>query len=61
MKRNGFEVTVITLKPSYPNQSLYQDTKFWDEDSIEEDVIRIKPDKVKRYTSNMGEAVASLS
>ncbi|MDO7485070.1 hypothetical protein Q5O89_02110 [Peribacillus frigoritolerans] len=54
LKRNGFEVTVITLKPSYPNQSLYQDTKFWDEDSIEEDVIRIKPDKVKRYTSNMG-------
>ena len=54
LKRNGFEVTVITLKPSYPNQSLYQDTKFWDEESIEEDVIRIKPDKVKRYTSNMG-------
>ncbi|WP_349632620.1 glycosyltransferase family 4 protein [Peribacillus simplex] len=54
LKRNGFEVTVITLKPSYPNQSLYQDTKFWDEESIEKDVIRIKPDKVKRYTSNMG-------
>ncbi|WP_367890636.1 glycosyltransferase family 4 protein [Peribacillus muralis] len=54
LKRNGFEVTVITLKPSYPNQSLYQDTHFWDEENIEEDVIRIEPNKVKRYTSNMG-------
>ncbi|MFJ7755460.1 glycosyltransferase family 4 protein [Peribacillus muralis] len=54
LKRSGYEVTVITLKPSYPNQSLYQDTRFWDEENIEEDVIRIKPNKVKRYTSNMG-------
>lgn len=54
LKRNGYEVTVITLKPSYPDQSLYQDHEFWDEEHIEEDVIRIKPNKVKRYTSNMG-------
>ncbi|WP_285769072.1 glycosyltransferase family 4 protein [Peribacillus sp. SI8-4] len=54
LKRSGYEVTVITLKPSYPDQSLYQDNKFWDEKNIEEDVIRIKPNKVKRYTSNMG-------
>lgn len=55
LKRSGYEVTVITLKPSYPHQSLYQDAHFWDEVDIEEkDIIRIQPDKVKRYTSNMG-------
>ncbi|KQU24756.1 glycosyl transferase [Bacillus sp. Leaf13] len=54
LKRSGYEVTVITLKPSYPHQSLYQDAHFWDEVDIEEkDIIRIQPDKVKRYTSNM--------
>lgn len=54
LKRSGYEVKVITLKPSYPEQSLYEDPHFWDEDDIEvKDIVRIRPKKVKRYTNNM--------
>lgn len=54
LKRSGYEVKVITLKPSYPDQSLYEDAHFWDEAEIEvNDIIRIQPNKVKRYTRNM--------
>lgn len=54
LKRSGYEVKVITLKPSYPDQSLYEDAHFWDEAEIEvNDIIRIQPNKVKRYTRNI--------
>ncbi|WP_110929141.1 glycosyltransferase family 4 protein [Bacillus massiliglaciei] len=53
LKRAGYEVKVITLNPSYPEQSLYEDSHFWDDERVDEDVIRIQTDKVKRYTNSM--------
>lgn len=53
LKRDGYEVTVLTLNPSYPNQNLYQDGQFWDEENIEQDVVRLTPRRVKNYTSNI--------
>ena len=53
LKQNGYEVTVLTMNPSYPNQNLYEDGQFWDEDEIEQDVIRISPRRIRGYTSNI--------
>jgi len=53
LKKCGYEVTVLTMNPSYPNQNLYQDEQFWDEEDIEQDVIRIHPAKIKKYTSSI--------
>jgi glycosyltransferase involved in cell wall biosynthesis len=53
LKRNGYEVTVLTMRPSYPNQSLYLDEQFWDEADIDNDVVRIRPGKVKGYTTSI--------
>ncbi|WP_419882832.1 glycosyltransferase family 4 protein [Peribacillus sp. B-H-3] len=52
LKQNGYDVTVLTMKPSYPNQSLYQDEQFWDEKDIEKDIVRLQPGKIKSYTSS---------
>lgn len=53
LKQNGYEVTVLTMNPSYPNQNLYEDGQFWDEEEIEQDVIRISSGKIKGYTSSV--------
>lgn len=53
LKQNGYEVTVLTMNPSYPNQNLYKDRQFWDEEDIEQDVIRISSGKIKGYTSSV--------
>ena len=53
LKQNGYEVTVLTMNPSYPNQNLYEDGQFWDEEDIEQDVIRISSGKIKGYTSSV--------
>jgi glycosyltransferase involved in cell wall biosynthesis len=53
LKQSGYEVTVLTMNPSYPNQNLYEDGQFWDEEDIEQDVIRITPSRVKSYTSSV--------
>lgn len=48
----GYEVTVLTTDPSYPNRNLYRDTQFWQDHSLEEDVIRIKM-RTRRYSHNL--------
>lgn len=53
LKQNGYEVTVLTMNPSYPNKNLYEDKQFWDEEDIEQDVIRISSGKIKGYTSSV--------
>lgn len=53
LKQNGYEVTVLTMNPSYPNNNLYEDKQFWDEEDIEQDVIRISSGKIKGYTSSV--------
>ncbi len=53
LKQNGYEVTVLTMDPSYPNKNLYKDEQFWDEEDIEQDIIRISSGKIKGYTSSI--------
>ena len=37
LKDKGYEVTVLTTEASYPNKKLYDDRKFWDDDSLNQD------------------------
>lgn len=49
----GYEVTVLTSDPSYPNRNLYKDSQFWDEEEVHtEDIVRVKP-RTKKYTRNI--------
>ncbi|WP_409304845.1 glycosyltransferase family 4 protein [Peribacillus sp. SCS-155] len=54
LKRSGYEVTVLTMTPSYPSRGIYEDQHFWDETEIDsQDILRIQPGKIKRYTHNL--------
>ena len=52
LKEKGYEVTVLTTEPNYPNRNTYNDKTFWDEDISEADVERIQL-KTRRYTSSI--------
>jgi glycosyltransferase involved in cell wall biosynthesis len=52
LKQKGYDVTVLTSDPSYPNRNLYKKKEFWDEHVAEEHVIRVKT-KTRKYTRNM--------
>ncbi|WP_368042539.1 glycosyltransferase family 4 protein [Ectobacillus sp. JY-23] len=52
LKEAGYEVTVLTPSPSYPNQNLYKDEAYWTDEHIEADVVRIHP-KTRKYTHNI--------
>lgn len=52
LKSKGYEVTVLTSEPRYPNKNLYKEASFWDEEGLEEDVIRIEP-RTRKYTRNI--------
>ncbi|KMP27461.1 glycosyltransferase family 4 protein [Bacillus wiedmannii] len=53
LSERGYDVTILTTDPRYPNENLYKKKEFWDEESINsEDIIRVKP-RVKKYTNNM--------
>ena len=52
LSKRGYEVTVLTTEPNYPNRNLYNDEAFWHEDIPEEDVIRVQL-SARRYTSNI--------
>lgn len=34
LQEQGYQVTVLTTEPTYPNKNLYQDRKFWNDESL---------------------------
>ncbi|MDM5157392.1 glycosyltransferase family 4 protein [Bacillus sp. DX1.1] len=52
LEKKGYEVTVLTSDPSYPNRNLYKDPSYWGNGDIEKDTIRIHP-KMRKYTRNL--------
>lgn len=37
LKEEGYDVTVLTIEPSYPNKTVYESEKFWDDESLNND------------------------
>ncbi|WP_255473047.1 glycosyltransferase family 4 protein [Rummeliibacillus sp. SL167] len=54
LKQEGYDVSVLTTEPSYPNKHIYEDKKFWDNKSLdnEEKIHRVKV-KNRKYALNM--------
>ncbi|PEU05573.1 glycosyltransferase WbuB [Bacillus cereus] len=52
LKGKGYDVTVLTSDPSYPNRNLYKDSSYWYDENIEKDIVRIHP-KTRKYTRNL--------
>ncbi|EDX55087.1 glycosyl transferase, group 1 family protein [Bacillus cereus W] len=52
LKERGYDVTVLTSDPSYPNRNLYKDPNYWYDEDIEKDTERIHP-KTRKYTRNL--------
>lgn len=52
LKKRGYDVTVLTSDPSYPNRNLYKDPNYWYDEDIEKDTVRIHP-KTRKYTRNL--------
>lgn len=54
LKKEGYDVSVLTTEPTYPNKHIYKDKKFWNDDSLEHDekVYRVKV-KNRKYALNM--------
>jgi hypothetical protein len=45
LKSQGYDVNVLTILPSYPNDKLYSDRTFWDDNTLNEenkDITRLK-------------------
>jgi glycosyltransferase involved in cell wall biosynthesis len=46
LKKQGYQVHVLTAEPSYPNQKMYEDDAFWDDEELnaahDSDIIRLK-------------------
>jgi glycosyltransferase involved in cell wall biosynthesis len=38
----GYDVSIITSEPSYPNRKLYEDNEFWDDQSIDLETPKIR-------------------
>ena len=43
LNKNGFDVTVLTTEPAYPNKNMYQDPQFWNVESLNKhpNIIRV--------------------
>ncbi len=55
LKKEGYDVNILTTEPSYPNKKVYDDLKFWDDESINierENVKRIKI-KSRKYSQSL--------
>lgn len=52
LTKRGHKVTVLTTEPSYPNKNMYKDAKFWQDDDLERDVIRIRT-RTRRYSNSI--------
>lgn len=49
LQREGYEVSVLTTEPSYPNKNLYKQRKFWDDETLTNarNINRIKVRNIK--------------
>ncbi|MFD0618098.1 glycosyltransferase family 4 protein [Paenibacillus sp. GCM10027629] len=52
LTNEGYEVKVLTTDPKYPNRNIYKDSEYWNEEELENDVIRITTN-VRRYSNNI--------
>ncbi|WP_404347902.1 glycosyltransferase family 4 protein [Sutcliffiella horikoshii] len=54
LTEKGYKVKVLTTEATYPNKKIYEDEKFWDEESInkDEDIIRVKI-KTRKYSRSI--------
>lgn len=46
LKKEGCDITILTTDPSYPNKKIYDDSNFWDDDSINLDDVSVKRVKI---------------
>ncbi|MGN7299112.1 glycosyltransferase family 4 protein [Ferdinandcohnia sp. SAFN-114] len=45
LKKNGYDVNVLTTDPTYPNNKIYEDEEFWDDEFLNkhaDDLYRVK-------------------
>lgn len=54
LQQEGYDISVLTTEPSYPNKHLYEDKKFWNNSSLDHEskIYRIKV-KDRKYALNM--------
>ncbi|WP_245890060.1 glycosyltransferase family 4 protein [Rummeliibacillus pycnus] len=54
LQEEGYDVSVLTTEPSYPNKHLYEDKKFWNDNTLDHEskIHRIKV-KNRKYALNM--------
>ncbi|RCW77408.1 glycosyltransferase family 4 protein [Saliterribacillus persicus] len=55
LSEESIEVEVLTIEPSYPNKSMYQDQKFWDDEVVNNSLDKIKrvPIKSRKFTNRI--------
>jgi glycosyltransferase involved in cell wall biosynthesis len=55
LKKEKYDVTVLTTEPSYPSRAIYEDEQFWDDDSIRKDDADVKRITVRnrKYSSSI--------
>jgi glycosyltransferase involved in cell wall biosynthesis len=52
LKKENFDVSILTTEPSYPSKKIYQGGDFWDEESLNDDNNIIRIDITNRKYSN---------
>ncbi|WP_339147896.1 MULTISPECIES: glycosyltransferase family 4 protein [unclassified Sutcliffiella] len=53
LNKQGYSVKVITTVPAYPQKSIYEDEKFWDDSEVKsKDVHRVSV-KTRKYSRNI--------
>ncbi|MGG0475958.1 glycosyltransferase family 4 protein [Priestia aryabhattai] len=53
LKQKGYDITVLSTEPSYPNKKIYDDLSFWDDELVnDEDVRRVKI-KNRKYSQSV--------
>lgn len=55
LNENDIETDVLTTDPAYPNKNMYQDTMFWDEESLNIETKKIMrvPIKNKKFSNHI--------
>lgn len=52
LNKEGYEITVLTNEPSYPNRNMYRSIEYWEEQELERDVMRFRT-RIRKYTHNL--------